>query len=219
MGSVYFYFCPSRAVLVPAGAGKGELLGETGPGGVGVGRRTTESFLALANLATPHPDAVTVCFVRAPLWGHPRWGRTLPIPTWRASLRRPPDPGRGACSVGPLEPPAEGWREAGQAWVQFRDWTCSEPKSCESSGTWGGGTGARLRCSDLASGMVVAGVIPRVTLMSAWNYKETPLSGYSFTLCPSQKCYIWGCPGLRGGSITLHLKQVWGYWSALAPGG
>ena len=39
------------------------------------------------------------------------------------------------------------------------------------------------------------------------------------SLCPFQKRHILGCPGLGGGSVTLHLKQVWGYWSALTRGG
>lgn len=78
-GKCLFLFLPITCCACLSRAGKGELLWETRPCGMGVGIKTTESFLAPANLVTLHSAAVVLSSLCAPLWGHPRWDSTLPI--------------------------------------------------------------------------------------------------------------------------------------------
>lgn len=86
-GKCLFLFLPITCCACLCRAGKGELLGESRPCGVGVGRRTGESFLASANLATQHSAAVAPAFfVR--LGGGAHSG-TLPCPSW--TLERFPE--------------------------------------------------------------------------------------------------------------------------------
>lgn len=222
-GKCLFLFLPITCCACLCRAGKGELLGETRPCGMGVGRRTAESFVASANLAT-RTQLQSRCLSFARCCGVTRAG-TQPCPspgleslpedpgtqaTGHAQSGRRSFPGRGdrrldrvgfnlgaefAQNPSP-EGRAQGRREAGQRHVS-------------AAGIRPPGRGV--------AGRFLHRVTFQATVMSARNCKETPLSGCS--LCPFQKCHTLGSPGLGGGSITLHLKQIWCRWSALCQGG
>lgn len=63
---------------------------------------------------------------------------------------------------------------------------------------------------------------PRVTLQAASDVsrkleRNTTSWMLVCSVCvPSRSVHLLGCIGLGGGSVTLHLKQVWGYCSALS---
>lgn len=79
----------------------------------------------------------------------------------------------------------------------------------------GGGTGMRLRGRSASEGHFPGSKRCQQKIVKKPHFLDVLL----LSLCPFQKRHILGCPGLGGGSVTLHLKQVWGYWSALSQGG
>lgn len=150
MGSVYFYFCPSRAVLVSAGLGKASSSGRRAPvaGWGGVGRRSVESFVALANLAAPHAAAVARSFLRTPLGGRPRGTEPGPSRGPESFPEVTPKPRPQGMLSAPLEPFGSGDGRLDRVGFNLGTELARSPSPAgKALRGWGegGGTGMRLR--------------------------------------------------------------------------
>ena len=150
-GKCLFLFLPITCRACLRRAGKGKLLGETRPCGVGVGRRSVESFLAPANLVTLH--AVARSFLHAPLWGAHSGTQPGPSPGLETFLEvaPPPRPRPQGMLSAPREPPGSGDRRLSR--VRFNlgtELVQSRSPAGKARRGWakGGGAGVRLHCRD-----------------------------------------------------------------------
>lgn len=217
-GKCLFLFLPITCCAGLRWAGKGELLGETRPGGVGWGWGGEEDhgkFFRAPNSVPPRPAAVGLSFLCAPRWGHPPWDLPLPIlGPGQLPPRRPETQaaghaqwgcwsrlGRGdrldrvGFSLGPQSPSPRGraHRRGSVFW-----------------GLWGFG----FREGGVGWGFI-HGVTFQASVMSARNCKETPLSGCSFAWCrfPKGRTLVWLVWVWRRLDDPAP-ERAWGYWSA-----
>lgn len=167
-----------------------------------------------ANLAVLHPAVGAPSSLRAPRWGRPRGERTRPITAQESFPGVTPRPWPQGMLSAPREPPGRGDRRLDRVGSNLRTELAQSPSPTEKAqrGRWetGRGEGREWGASPL-QGSASEGHFPGSCDVSK-NCKETPLSGCSFAQFVSlAEVPHFGCPGLGGGLVTLHLKQVWGY--------
>lgn len=151
-GKGLFLFLPVTCRAGLCGAGKGELLGETRPGGVGGGEEAESLLAPLTRLPRTRLRARrSPCARRggdglAGTEARASRGRRAP----RGDPRPRPRGVRGGASS--VSRGRGGGGRPGSGWAEGLTRPAPEPYG-DGTGAWGGGTGARLRRRDPASGV------------------------------------------------------------------